>query len=88
MSARPDVSVALVLPGINLHVNETEGSHMGDRKQRAKGKAEELKGRAKQSAGRATGRQGTEARGAAEATKGKTKNALGRAQSAVKKATR
>jgi uncharacterized protein YjbJ (UPF0337 family) len=61
---------------------------MGDRKQRAKGKAEEVKGRVKQNAGRATGRQGTEARGAAEATKGKTKNALGRAQSAVKKATR
>jgi uncharacterized protein YjbJ (UPF0337 family) len=61
---------------------------MGDRKQRAKGKAEELKGRAKLGAGRATGRQTTEARGAADTAKGKAKNAAGRARSAVKKATR
>ncbi len=61
---------------------------MGDRMQRAKGKATELKGAAKKNAGRDTGRTGTEARGAAEELKGKAKNAAGRARSAVKKGTR
>jgi uncharacterized protein YjbJ (UPF0337 family) len=61
---------------------------MGDRTQRAKGKAEETKGRAKREAGIATGRPGTQARGAAEELKGKTKNTVGRARSAVKKSTR
>ena len=61
---------------------------MGDRTQRAKGKAEEKKGRVKREAGAATGRPSTEARGAAEEVKGKTKNAVGRARSAVKKSTR
>jgi uncharacterized protein YjbJ (UPF0337 family) len=61
---------------------------MGDRTQRAKGKAEELKGRAKREAGIASGRQTTEARGAGEEAKGKAKKAVGRARSAMKKSTR
>ena len=61
---------------------------MADRTQRAKGKAEEVKGRTKREAGRATGRQSTEARGAGEELKGKAKNKTGKARSAVKKATR
>ena len=61
---------------------------MGDRLQRTKGKAEELKGRVKKDVGRDTGRPGTEARGGADIVKGKTKNAVGKARSAVKKATR
>jgi uncharacterized protein YjbJ (UPF0337 family) len=61
---------------------------MGDRKQRVKGKAEELKGRGKRETGAATGRRGTEARGAAEELKGKAKNAVGKARSGLKKATR
>src|SRR5437868_6471339 len=40
---------------------------MGDRSQRVKGKAEEVKGRAKRETGITTGRPGTEARGAGEA---------------------
>lgn len=61
---------------------------MGDRKQRAEGKVNELKGSAKREAGRATDKPSTEARGAAEEIKGKTQNAAGKARSAVKKATR
>ncbi len=61
---------------------------MGDRTQRAKGKAEELKGRTKRETGIAAGRPGTEARGAGEELKGKAKNTVGRARSAAKKATR
>ena len=56
---------------------------MGDRTQRAEGKAEETKGRVKRAAGAATGDSGTEARGAGEELKGKAKNAVGRARSAV-----
>jgi len=61
---------------------------MGDRTQRIKGKAEEMKGSTKRDAGAATGRQSTEAKGAAEELKGKATNAVGRGRSAVKKATR
>ena len=61
---------------------------MGDRAQRAKGKAEETKGRVKREAGIATGRPSREARGAAEEAKGKTRKGVGKARSAAKKATR
>jgi len=42
------------------------GDLMGDRMQRVKGKAEELRGSTKRQTGRDTGRRGTEGRGAAE----------------------
>ena len=61
---------------------------MGDRTQRAEGKAEEVKGRFKRAAGAATGNRNTEADGAGEQMKGKAKNAVGKARSAIKKATR
>jgi uncharacterized protein YjbJ (UPF0337 family) len=61
---------------------------MGDRMQRAKGKAEEMKGKTKMAAGRANRKPSTTAKGAVEAAKGKTKNTAGKASSAVKKATR
>ena len=43
---------------------------MGDRVQRVKGKADEIKGRTKRGAGKAAGRPGTENRGAGEELKG------------------
>jgi uncharacterized protein YjbJ (UPF0337 family) len=61
---------------------------MADRKQRAEGKADEVKGRAKRAAGAATGDRSTEAKGAGDEIKGKAKNAVGKARSAVKKSTR
>ena len=61
---------------------------MADRAQRAEGKAEEMKGRAKRAAGAATGDRSTEAKGAGDEVKGKAKNAAGKARSAVKKSTR
>jgi uncharacterized protein YjbJ (UPF0337 family) len=61
---------------------------MGDRMQRAEGKAEELKGHVKRETGAATGTRGTEARGAAQEAKGKLKSAVGKARSAVKSSTR
>jgi uncharacterized protein YjbJ (UPF0337 family) len=61
---------------------------MGDRTQRVKGKAEELKGAGKREAGAASGDRSTEAKGAAEELKGKATNAIGRARSEAKKATR
>ena len=61
---------------------------MADRKQRAEGKAKELKGRVKRGAGAATGDRSTEAKGAGDELKGKAKNAVGKARSAVKKSTR
>ena len=61
---------------------------MADRKQRAEGKAEEMKGRAKRAAGAATGDRSTEAKGAGDEIKGKAKNAVGKARSAVKKSSR
>jgi uncharacterized protein YjbJ (UPF0337 family) len=64
------------------------GGTMGDRLQRAEGKAKEAKGRAKRKAGLATARPGTEARGAGKEVAGKAKNATGKARSALKKGTR
>ena len=61
---------------------------MGDRAQRAEGKADEVKGRLKRAAGAATGDRSTEAKGAGDELKGKAKNAAGKARSAVKKSTR
>lgn len=61
---------------------------MGDRMQRAKGKAEEMKGAGKRETGRATGRSDLEAEGAAEEAKGKVTNAAGKVRSGLKKATR
>jgi len=61
---------------------------MGDRAQRAEGKADEVKGRVKRAAGAATGDRSTEAKGAGDELKGKAKNAAGKARSAVKKNTR
>ena len=61
---------------------------MADRKQRAEGKAGEVKGRAKRAAGAATGDRSTEAKGAGDELKGKAKNAVGKARSAAKKSTR
>jgi uncharacterized protein YjbJ (UPF0337 family) len=61
---------------------------MADRMQRAKGKAEETKGKVKKNVGIETGRPGTEAKGAAEELKGKAKKNVGKARSAAKKATR
>jgi uncharacterized protein YjbJ (UPF0337 family) len=62
--------------------------HMGDRKQRVKGKAETVKGKAKAKTGRDTGRGSTEAKGVAEMAKGKARQTAGKASSKVKKATR
>lgn len=61
---------------------------MGDRTQRIKGKAEELKGGAKRKTGEETGSPKTAAKGAAEEAKGKATNAVGRARSGIKKSTR
>ena len=61
---------------------------MGDRKQRAKGKAEEIKGKAKAKAGYDTGRGSTEAKGVADIAKGKSRQAAGKASSEIKKRTR
>lgn len=61
---------------------------MGDRTQRAQGRAKELKGKLKRDAGAASGRPGREARGAGEELGGKVKNAAGKARSAVKRGTR
>jgi uncharacterized protein YjbJ (UPF0337 family) len=61
---------------------------MGDRMQRVKGKADELVGKAKMSAGRKTGSRETEAKGAAQTAKGKTESTIGEAQGEAKKATR
>lgn len=61
---------------------------MADRAQRARGKAEETKGRVKREAGLASGRPATETRGAGEELKGKSRKAVGKARSAFKKKTR
>ena len=61
---------------------------MGDRSQRAKGAAEETKGKVKKETGRVTQDRSQEAAGAAETAKGKAKRAAGKAGSEVKKATR
>jgi uncharacterized protein YjbJ (UPF0337 family) len=61
---------------------------MGDRTQRLKGKASEVKGKTKAGVGRETGRPKTEVKGTAEAAKGKVQQAAGKAGSKVKKRTR
>jgi uncharacterized protein YjbJ (UPF0337 family) len=67
---------------------EEGGDEMGDRKQRAKGAAEEIKGKAKAKAGYDTGRPSTEAKGVADIAKGKARRTAGKASSEVKKRTR
>ena len=61
---------------------------MGDRKQRVKGKANEITGKAKADAGYRSGSGKTEAKGAARAANSKTQQAVGKARSGMKKATR
>ncbi len=61
---------------------------MGDRKQRVKGKAEELKGRVKKNDAKTAGNRSKQVRGAAEELKGKARNAAGKASSSVKRGTR
>jgi uncharacterized protein YjbJ (UPF0337 family) len=61
---------------------------MGDRTQRAKGKANEAAGKTKAAAGYATGRGTTEARGAGKVIKGKAQQTVGKARSEAKKKTR
>ena len=61
---------------------------MPDRAQRAKGAAEETKGKAKKETGRVTRNRSQEAEGAAETVKGAVKRTVGKARSAAKKATR
>jgi uncharacterized protein YjbJ (UPF0337 family) len=61
---------------------------MGDRKQRAKGAAEQAKGQVKKKTGRVTRNRSQEAAGAAESAKGKVKRAAGKVRSEAKKATR
>jgi uncharacterized protein YjbJ (UPF0337 family) len=61
---------------------------MGDRKQRVKGKAEDLMGRAKKKDGKTAGNRSQQVRGAAKELKGKARNAAGKASSSVKRGTR
>jgi uncharacterized protein YjbJ (UPF0337 family) len=61
---------------------------MGDRTQRLKGKANEVKGKAKAEVGYETGPRTTESKGAATAAKGKVQQTVGKARSEVKKRTR
>jgi uncharacterized protein YjbJ (UPF0337 family) len=61
---------------------------MGDRMQRARGKAKETKGTIKKNIGIETGRPGTEARGIEEQLEGKAEKTVGKARSALKKSTR
>jgi uncharacterized protein YjbJ (UPF0337 family) len=61
---------------------------MGDRMDRVKGRAKDMKGAIKQDAGQASGRPGTEMRGTGDRVEGKAQNTMGRIKSAVKKATR
>src|SRR5919204_200206 len=65
-----------------------KGGVMGDRTQRLKGKANEVKGKTKAGIGYETGSAKTEAKGAATAAKGKVQQAAGKARSQVKKRTR
>jgi uncharacterized protein YjbJ (UPF0337 family) len=61
---------------------------MADRAQRVKGKANELAGRAKANVGYSTGSGKTEAKGVGKAVKGKAQQAAGKTRSVVKKKTR
>src|SRR5215212_250264 len=67
--------------------NPLEVKDMGDRKQRVKGKANEVAGKAKGRAGYETGSGKTEAKGAAQTVKGKAQQTAGKARSRAKKAT-
>jgi uncharacterized protein YjbJ (UPF0337 family) len=61
---------------------------MGDRKDRVKGKANEIAGTTQADAGYRSGSGKTEAKGTARAVKGKAQKTVGKAKSGVKKATR
>jgi uncharacterized protein YjbJ (UPF0337 family) len=61
---------------------------MADRAQRLKGKANEAAGKAKANLGYETGRSKTEAKGVGKAVKGRAQQTAGKARSAVKKNTR
>ena len=61
---------------------------MGDRTQRLKGKANEVKGETKAGIGYETRDTKTEAKGAATAAKGKVQQVAGKTRSEVKKRTR
>jgi uncharacterized protein YjbJ (UPF0337 family) len=61
---------------------------MGDRKQRLKGTANEIKGKTKASVGYQTRKPTTEAKGAGTALKGKAQKTAGKARSAAKKHSR
>jgi uncharacterized protein YjbJ (UPF0337 family) len=61
---------------------------MGDRKQRVKGKVNEVTGKAMANAGYRSGSTKAEARGAARTAKGKTQQVVGKTRSGMKKATR
>jgi uncharacterized protein YjbJ (UPF0337 family) len=58
---------------------------MADRAQRLKGKANEAAGKAKANLGYETGRGKTEAKGVGKAVKGRAQQTAGKARSAVKK---
>jgi uncharacterized protein YjbJ (UPF0337 family) len=51
---------------------------MSEMEDRSRGQAEELKGKAKETAGRVTGSPGLRARGEADQARGKTRHGLGR----------
>lgn len=61
---------------------------MGDRMQRAKGKANEKVGKAKVTASKSRHSKSTGSGGVAQQAKGKTQQAVGKARSTAKKATR
>jgi uncharacterized protein YjbJ (UPF0337 family) len=61
---------------------------VGDRAQRLKGKADEPAGKTKGAVGYETGSGKTEAKGAGQALKGKAQQAAGKARSTAKKKTR
>jgi uncharacterized protein YjbJ (UPF0337 family) len=58
---------------------------MGDRTQRVKGKANEVKGKAKARTAYRTGNKSSEVKGAATAYKGKAQQTAGKARSKVRK---
>jgi uncharacterized protein YjbJ (UPF0337 family) len=61
---------------------------MGDRRQRAKGKANEAAGKLRSAVGYQSRKPKTEAKGAAQTIKGKAQQAVGKTRSAAKKKTR
>jgi uncharacterized protein YjbJ (UPF0337 family) len=62
----------------------TKGDGMGDRTQQAKGKAQELKGKTKESVGRGGGKLSTERKGTADVAKGKANQGAAKAKRALK----